>query len=87
MENWKNRISIAITMDEEGLTLHSDGTRKETKALLTALSALCRGFPKTMCRTWMPFFPCWPGPTGKMEDKSVSGGNDGRKTECLNPGH
>lgn len=39
MENWKNRISIAITMDEEGLTLHSDGTRKETKALLTA--ALC----------------------------------------------
>ena len=36
MENWKNRISIAITMDEEGLTLHSDGTRKETRALLTA---------------------------------------------------
>lgn len=39
MENWKNRISIAITMDEEGLTLHSDGTRKETRVLLTA--ALC----------------------------------------------
>lgn len=36
MENWRNRISIAITLDEAGLTLHSDGTRKETKALLTA---------------------------------------------------
>ena len=84
MENWKNRISIAITMDEEGLTLHSDGTRKETKALLTAALCSLQGIPEGHVQL---FFPCWPGPTGKMEDKSVSGGNDGRKTECLNPGY
>lgn len=46
MENWKNRISIAITMDEEGLTLHSDGTRKETKALLTAALCALQGIPE-----------------------------------------
>lgn len=46
MENWKNRISIAITMDEEGLTLHSDGTRKETKALLTAALYSLQGIPE-----------------------------------------
>lgn len=46
MENWKNRISIAITMDEEGLILHSDGTRKETKALLTAALCSLQGIPE-----------------------------------------
>lgn len=46
MENWRNRISIAITLDEAGLTLHSDGTRKETKALLTAALCSLHGIPE-----------------------------------------
>ncbi|WP_299142296.1 hypothetical protein [uncultured Dialister sp.] len=41
-----NRISITITMGEEGLTLHSDGSRKETRILLAAALASLHGIPE-----------------------------------------
>lgn len=41
-----NRISITITMEEEELTLHSDGTRNETRILLTAALASLHGIPE-----------------------------------------